>query len=329
MHTFRAATIDDWREFLGVTTRRHTKAHNISVKVAAKDHAVMKGFKEDWVTPVDELYVIEKFWPNSTALATAVSPEDQKEYPLAWVSDYGGTRVFGTTIGHGNDTWNDPAFQDLARARVQVGAQARVSLCRSTTAGQAISGSSADHDEHAAETAPMIGQTLGHFEILEKLGEGGMGVVYKAHDTHLDRLVAIKVLSAERAAGLDRRRFVQEAKTASSLNHPGIVTIHDITSHEGIDFIAMELVPGRTLDRVIPRHGLPLPEALDYGIQIANAARGGACRRRRPSRFEARERHRFRPRTDQSARLRPREAGRARRAGGSGRSADRYPALHR
>ena len=117
----------------------------------------------------------------------------------------------------------------------------------------------------------MIGQTLGHFEILEMLGEGGMGVVYKAHDTHLDRLVAIKVLSAERAAGLDRRRLVQEAKTASSLNHPGIVTIHDITSHEGIDFIAMELVPGRTLDRLIPRHGLPLTEALDYGIQIANA----------------------------------------------------------
>ncbi len=113
MHTFRAATVDDWREFLGVTTKRHTKAHNISVKIAAKDHAIMKGFKEDWVTPVDELYVIEKFWPNSTALATAVSPEDQKEYPLAWVSDYGGTRVFGTTIGHGNDTWNDPVYQDL------------------------------------------------------------------------------------------------------------------------------------------------------------------------------------------------------------------------
>jgi serine/threonine protein kinase len=117
----------------------------------------------------------------------------------------------------------------------------------------------------------MIGQTLGHFEILEKLGEGGMGVVYKAHDTHLDRLVAIKVLSGERAADLDRRRFVQEAKTASSLNHPGIVTIHDITRHNGIDFIAMELVPGRTLDRVIPRHGLAPREALEYGVQIADA----------------------------------------------------------
>jgi uncharacterized protein len=113
MHTYRASTMDTWREFLGVTTRRHTKAHNISVKVAAKDHSIMKGFKEDWVTPVDELYVIDKFWPNSRALATAVSPEDQKEYPLAWTSDYGGARIFGTTLGHGNDTWNDPVFQDL------------------------------------------------------------------------------------------------------------------------------------------------------------------------------------------------------------------------
>jgi type 1 glutamine amidotransferase len=113
MHTFRASTMDTWREFLGVTTVRHTKAHNISVKIAAPDHPIMKGFKADWVTPVDELYVLDKFWPNSQALATGVSPEDQKTYPLAWVSDYNGARVFGTTLGHGNDTWNDPVFQDL------------------------------------------------------------------------------------------------------------------------------------------------------------------------------------------------------------------------
>lgn len=113
MHTFRASTLDTWREFLGVTTKRHTKSHNISVKVAAPDHPVMRGFKADWVTPIDELYVIDKFWPHSQALATAVSPEDKKEYPLAWVSDYEGTRVFGTTLGHGNDTWNDPGFLDL------------------------------------------------------------------------------------------------------------------------------------------------------------------------------------------------------------------------
>lgn len=122
------------------------------------------------------------------------------------------------------------------------------------------------------EEFTMIGHTLGHFEILEKLGEGGMGVVYKARDTHLDRLVAIKILPADKVADRDRRRrFAQEAKTASALNHPGIVTIHDITQHEGIDFIAMELVPGRTLDRVIPRHGLGLKETLDYGVQMADA----------------------------------------------------------
>ena len=113
MHSYRAATVDDWREFLGVTSRRHTAAFNIPVKIAAAEHPVMKGFKADWVTPVDELYVIDKFWPTSKALATAVSPEDQKEYPLAWTSNYGGTRIFGTTLGHGNDTWNDATFQDL------------------------------------------------------------------------------------------------------------------------------------------------------------------------------------------------------------------------
>ena len=113
MHTFRAATVDDWREFLGVTTRRHTKPFNIPVKIVAKDQAPMKGFREDWVTPVDELYVIDKLWPSATAVAAAVSPEDQKEYPLAWTNSYGGSRVFGTTLGHGNATFDDPVFQDL------------------------------------------------------------------------------------------------------------------------------------------------------------------------------------------------------------------------
>jgi type 1 glutamine amidotransferase len=113
MHTFRAATFDDWREFLGVTTRRHTAQHRISVKLSTPDDPITKGFKPDWVTPMDELYVIDKFWPNARAIATAVSPEDQKEYPLAWVNNYHGARVFGTTLGHGSDTWSDPVFQDL------------------------------------------------------------------------------------------------------------------------------------------------------------------------------------------------------------------------
>lgn len=114
MHSYRAAEVDDWREFLGVTSRRHTAAHNISVKLTAPDESPMKGAKADWVTPVDELYVIEKLWPNAKSLATAVSPEDHKEYPLVWTNHYNGTtRVFGTTLGHGEATWADPVYQDL------------------------------------------------------------------------------------------------------------------------------------------------------------------------------------------------------------------------
>ena len=118
----------------------------------------------------------------------------------------------------------------------------------------------------------MVGRTVSHYQILEKLGEGGMGVVYKALDTHLDRLVALKVLPPEKVADAERkRRFVQEAKAASALNHPNIVTIYDIDSADGIDFIAMELVAGKTLDRCIPRNGLRLNEALKYSVQVADA----------------------------------------------------------
>ena len=118
----------------------------------------------------------------------------------------------------------------------------------------------------------MIGKTISHYKILEKLGEGGMGVVYKARDTNLDRFVGIKVLPAEKVADPERKqRFVQEAKAASSLNHPNIITIYDIGQAEGVDFIAMECVIGNTLDQLIPRHGMRLNEALKCAIQIADA----------------------------------------------------------
>jgi eukaryotic-like serine/threonine-protein kinase len=118
----------------------------------------------------------------------------------------------------------------------------------------------------------MIGKTLGHYQITEKLGEGGMGVVYKARDTHLDRFAALKVLPPEKVADPDRkRRFIQEAKAASALNHPNIITIHDIDQAEGIDFIAMEYVAGKTLDEMIPRKGMRLSLALKYAVQIADA----------------------------------------------------------
>ena len=124
------------------------------------------------------------------------------------------------------------------------------------------------HDEHRRDDRPVAGD----FEILAKLGEGGMGVVYKARDSHLDCLVAIKVLPADRVADPDwRRRFVQEAKAASALNHPGIITIHDIAQHNGIDFIAMEFVEGHTLDHLVQRRGLPVGEAIGYAVQMADA----------------------------------------------------------
>lgn len=117
----------------------------------------------------------------------------------------------------------------------------------------------------------MIGRTLSHFEVIEKLGEGGMGVVYKARDTQLNRFVALKVLPPAKIADPERRRrFIQEARAASSLSHPNIVTIYEIAQADGVDFIAMEFVAGRTLDRVIPRGGMKVTEALRIAVQIAD-----------------------------------------------------------
>ena len=122
------------------------------------------------------------------------------------------------------------------------------------------------------EPPSLIGQQLGHYHVLSQLGEGGMGIVYKARDQHLDRFVAIKVLPPELVADPDRkRRFVQEAKAASALNHPNIITIHDIASDNGTDFIVMEYVQGKTLGQLIPRRGLKLNDVLKYAIQIADA----------------------------------------------------------
>jgi len=120
--------------------------------------------------------------------------------------------------------------------------------------------------------ARVTGRTLLHYNVVEKLGEGGMGVVWKARDTHLDRFVAVKVLPAEKLKDAERqRRFVQEAKAASALNHPNIVHIYDIAEADGTPFIAMEFVAGKTLDQTIGRKGLRVSEALRYSVQIADA----------------------------------------------------------
>jgi Tol biopolymer transport system component len=116
------------------------------------------------------------------------------------------------------------------------------------------------------------GSRLGPYEILAPLGAGGMGEVYRARDPRLGREVAIKVLPADRLADESRRRrFVQEACAASQLSHPGIVTIHEIEREGDVDFIVMELVPGKSLDKLIPRGGMAVDQALRLAIPIADA----------------------------------------------------------
>ncbi len=136
------------------------------------------------------------------------------------------------------------------------------------------------HDENAggflrvpALVKPLEGgQRVSRYEVQEKLGEGGMGAVYRAHDRQLRRPVALKVLPPEYAADPERReRLLREARAASALNHPNIVGIYEAGSDQGVSFIAMELVEGKTLQEAIPAKGLPLGKALDYAVQIAGA----------------------------------------------------------
>lgn len=116
------------------------------------------------------------------------------------------------------------------------------------------------------------GHRLGPYEILSSLGAGGMGEVYRARDTRLEREVAIKILPADVASDIERRRrFEQEAKAASALNHPAVAHVYDIGRESGIDFIAMELIEGETLAAQVARGPLPLAAIIDAAAQVADA----------------------------------------------------------
>ena len=117
----------------------------------------------------------------------------------------------------------------------------------------------------------MVGQTLGQYRVEEQLGAGGMGIVYKARDTRLDRYVAIKVIHPESSNPALEAAFRREARLASSLNHPGIVTIYDIVTFGEMACIVMEYLPGRTLNHLIPAEGFPVARALELASQIGDA----------------------------------------------------------
>ena len=118
----------------------------------------------------------------------------------------------------------------------------------------------------------IVGQTVSHYEFLEKLGSGGMGEIYKARDSRLNRIVAVKVLAPGRTRDPERRRrFIQEAQAASGLNHPNIITIHDILPEGDTQYMVMEYVAGKTLHALIRAGRLPVPQALQISTQMANA----------------------------------------------------------
>jgi serine/threonine protein kinase/tetratricopeptide (TPR) repeat protein len=123
-----------------------------------------------------------------------------------------------------------------------------------------------------AASGPVTGQVLGHYRIVERIGAGGMGVVYRAHDERLDRDVALKVLSADMLSGEGaRKRFRKEALALSQLGHPNIATIFDFDTQDGVDFLVMELIPGAALDKKLASGALTETEIATIGEQVAGA----------------------------------------------------------
>src|SRR5690349_20423968 len=123
--------------------------------------------------------------------------------------------------------------------------------------------------KQAVDQDSLIGRALGHYRIVEEIGAGGMGVVYRANDEHLSRAVAIKILPPGLLANdKARQQFKNEAHALSRLNHPNIATVHDFDSCDGIDFLAEELVPGTSLEEMLASGSLSEKETVHLGTQL-------------------------------------------------------------
>jgi type 1 glutamine amidotransferase len=113
MHSYRAAKTDEWRKCLGVTSRRHEAHRPVTVKPLEKDHPILAAFPDEWRTPNGELYIIEKTWPEMKPLATAWGEDTKKDHPVIWTNTYGKARIFGTTLGHHNETMAHEVYLDM------------------------------------------------------------------------------------------------------------------------------------------------------------------------------------------------------------------------
>jgi len=159
----------------------------------------------------------------------------------------------------------------LADADLEVRHQVELMLAQDS-GGQILDHAAAELLEESTVTQLALGKQLGPYRIEGVLGRGGMGQVYRAVDTRLGRSVAIKILQREKTADTDRRRrFMQEAQAASALNHPSIVTLYDIANEGATNYLVMEYIPGRSLDKLITPKGLLLSQAAVYAAQIAGA----------------------------------------------------------
>ena len=183
-----------------------------------------------------------------------------------------GAREFGVT----HREW-DQVRRLFAKAKGLEGSEQSAYLekaCRNESLRREVKSLLAhDKAESLLGIYSSVGSTvLGHYEVHERIGEGGMSLVYRARDTRLKRWVAIKALQPWAMADSgSRERLAQEARSASALNHPNIVTVHEIAEENGVHFIVMEYIAGKTLNRCVPPGGLPVENAVRYAMQITDA----------------------------------------------------------